>query len=351
MIRKPVPSARHRRLSAQLLRAWRVSLPTADWQAVGTATLRADAETQLLFGAQRKPGQTLLRVSSPPLQGTANHSYSIVELITDDMPFLVDTLYLALSEAGYGVQLISHPILGAVRGANGRLLHFRERRGGHAPISESWQYLRIDRVPGAQELAKLRTRLLAALVDVRYACEGWQAMRQAALAVREQLERQPPPLPAAVVAESAALLAYMEDNHFTFLGFRRSRLKRRADGPHLEAMPGTALGIMRTHPPGDLVPLRAKRELLVVTKANLRSTVHRPGYLDYIVVKAYDRRGRLTGEAQFLGLMDLEHLPRRSAHRAADAAQGGARDRRVPLSARRATTASGWSDPRQPAAR
>ncbi len=127
-------------------------------------------------------------------------------------------------------------------------------------------------------------------------------MRKAALSVREQLLRQPPPLPAAVVAESAALLEYMEDNHFTFLGFRRTRLRRRANGPHLEAIPGSALGIMRTRPPGDLVPLRAKRELVVVTKANRRSTVHRPGYLDYVVVKEFDRRGRITGEAQFLGL-------------------------------------------------
>ena len=59
---------------------------------------------------------------------------------------------------------------------------------------------------------------------------------------------------------------------------------------------------MRALPPAQLVPLRAKRELLVVTKANRRSTVHRPGYLDCIIIKEFDRRGRLAGEAQFLGL-------------------------------------------------
>ena len=299
---RPIPSARNRRLAAQLLRAWRSSLPAAEWQAVGATNLRAAAESQLQFGARRRPRQALLRVTSPPVDPGAGRSYSVVELVTDDMPFLVDTLHLALGEAGYGVQLISHPILGAVRGANGRLLHFRERRGASAPTSESWQYLRIDRVPGAHECAALRARLLSALQDVRYACEGWQAMRKTAVQVREQLLRHPPPLPAALVAESAALLAYMEDNHFTFLGFRRSRLRHRVDGPHLEAIPGTALGIMRARPPGDLVPLRAKRELLVVTKANRRSTVHRPGYLDCIVVKEFDGRGRMTGEAQFLGL-------------------------------------------------
>jgi len=172
MNNRPISSARQHRLTAQLLRAWRVSLPAAEWQAVGMAKLRTAAEAQLAFGARRRPRKTLLRVSSPPMDDAAARSYSVVELITDDMPFLVDTLYLTLGQAGYGVQLISHPILGAVRGANGRLLHFRERRRGSAPISESWQYLRIDRVAGAHECAGLRAKLLAALLDVRYACEG-----------------------------------------------------------------------------------------------------------------------------------------------------------------------------------
>ena len=297
-----VTSVRHRRLSSGLLRAWRAGLPAEEWRAAGAASLRAAAESQLQFGARRAPRQTLLRVFSPRVDPGSGPGFSVVELITDDMPFLVDTLNLALSEAGFSVRLIAHPILGAVRGANGRLLHFRERRTTSAPVSESWQYLRIDRIAGAPECAALRVRLAAALRDVRHACEDWQAMRQAALAVREQLLRQPPPFPAAAVAESAALLAYMEDNHFTFLGFRRSRLRRRADGPHLEPIRGTALGIMRSLPPVGLMPLRAKRELLIVTKANRRSTVHRPGYLDYVIIKEFDRRGRLAGEAQFLGL-------------------------------------------------
>ncbi len=289
-------------LTARLLRAWRTSLPPDEWRAAGAAELRLAAETQLRFGARRAPRQTLLRVTSPPLVPGAGSSHSVVELITDDMPFLVDTLNLALSEAGHSVQFIAHPIMGAVRGAGGRLLRFGERGGARTPVSESWQYLRIDRVAGAQEAAAIRTRLLAALSDVRQACECWPAMRQAARGLREQLERRRPPFPAAVVAESAALLAYMEDNHFTFLGFHRTRLKRGAGGARLVPIAGTELGIARNLPPAALASLQATRELLVVTKANHRSTVHRPGYLDCVTVKEYDARGRLTGEAQFLGL-------------------------------------------------
>ena len=66
MSRPRATSARQRRLAAGLLRAWRASLPQAEWRAVGAASLRAAAESQLLVGARRAPRQTLLRVYSPP---------------------------------------------------------------------------------------------------------------------------------------------------------------------------------------------------------------------------------------------------------------------------------------------
>ena len=293
---------RHRQLATRLLRAWRASLPPGDWRAAGAPTLRAAAEAQLQFGARRAPQQTLVRVSSPPHPSGRGHSYSVVELVTDDMPFLVDTLGLALSESGHNIQLIAHPILNAVRGAGGRLLGFGERRGAHVPVSESWQYLRIDRIATEQEAAALQERLRAALADVRHACNDWAAMRQAARDLCEQLRERSPPFPPAVVRESEALLAYMEDNHFTFLGFRRSRLKRGPGGARLVPIAGSGLGIVRNMPPSPPAPLQAAHELLVVTKANHRSTVHRAGYLDVVAVKEYDARGRLRGEAQFRGL-------------------------------------------------
>ncbi|MGH8253073.1 MAG: hypothetical protein ACRES2_03475, partial [Steroidobacteraceae bacterium] len=294
--------SRHRQLATRLLRAWRSSLPPGDWRSAGALPLRAAAEAQLRFGALRQPRQALLRVSNPPLAAGRGHSYSVVELVTDDMPFLVDTLGIVLAEAGYNVQLIAHPILGAVRGAGGRLLRFGQRRGAHAPVNESWQYLRIDRVTTEKEADALQARLRSALADVRHACTDWPSMRQAARGICEQMRANRSPFPAAVVRESAALLEYMEDNHFTFLGFRRSRVRRGRGGARLVPITGSELGVVRNMPPPPLAPLQAAHELLVVTKSNHRSTVHRPGYLDVIAVKEFDARGRLRGEAQLRGL-------------------------------------------------
>src|SRR6267142_1628127 len=83
---------RQPQLTARLLRAWRNDLPEADWAAAGANTLRAAAAAQLRFGRRRAPRETLLRVSNPRPEDAPDGSYSVVELITDDMPFLVDTL-------------------------------------------------------------------------------------------------------------------------------------------------------------------------------------------------------------------------------------------------------------------
>jgi len=306
----PALTERQRQLTARLLRAWRHSLPAAAWRAVDAGALRAAASEQLRFGSRRRRGQTLLRVYHPPAAGGAGAGFTVVELITDDMPFLVDTLSMSLTEAGYAVQFIAHPIMAAVRAVDGRLLKLgdqaRRPAAAAVPLNESWQYLRIDPIADPQECAALRARLWSALADVRRACGDWQAMRRAALAVRAQLLRQRRSGPRATIEECAALLAYMEDNHFTFLGFERVRRPRAGRG---SVVPASRLGILRTRERGraaalDLAPAPRRRapEPLLVTKANRRSTVHRPGHLDCVVVREFDPRGRPAGEARFYGL-------------------------------------------------
>src|SRR5882672_1312850 len=307
MVRSAAASAtvnRQPRLSARLLRAWRADLPAADWVAAGAIALRAAAAAQLRFGRRRAPRETLLRVSNPRPEDAPDGSYSVVELITDDMPFLVDTLTMSLAETGHAVQLIAHPILQVVRGRSGRLLRMGERRAAQTPRNESWQYLRIDRIADEQERGALRARLLAALADVRSACEDWQAMRRAARELCAPLSQRLSPLAPAIAAEAAALLAYMEDNHFTFLGSQRYRLRR---GTRLEAVAGSGLGILRSARRGRARAAEptiqpGRREVLAISKSDRRSTVHRPGYLDCVAVRDFDRRGRLLGETQFLGL-------------------------------------------------
>ena len=302
-------AALDRSWSAELLRAWKDSVPNEEWQRLDQPALRADCAAQLEFGRQRRREQTLLRVLCDP--DASAGAYSAVQLITDDMPFLVTTLSMTLTQAGFPAQIIIHPILHVQRDAGGRLLRLDRDLEGDGGRHESWQYLRIDRVADAVECQQLQRRLLLALADVRRACKDWMRMRNEVLRLCADISRNPPPLHADVIAESRALLQYMESHHFTFLGYRESALHRHGRKLELLPVPGTGLGLLRRRrrqardggvPTANIEQALRSTDLLIITKANMRSTVHRHGYLDYIGIKRFDARGRPIGEARILGL-------------------------------------------------
>ena len=126
------------------------------------------------------------------------------------------------------------------------------------------------------------------------------------------LERARLPVPKSHASEARALLSWMHDGHFVFLGYRYYRLKRGRSRDALVRDAGSGLGILReaagrkTPPPivltGHLRRQARVAELLVLTKANTASTVHRGSYLDYVGVKTFDAQGNVTGEHRFLGL-------------------------------------------------
>jgi glutamate dehydrogenase len=311
---RQVPARASRaQLTTSLLRAWKASVPSEEWQGSDQQTLRLACAEQLKFGQRRRRNQTLLRVIGSP--AGAQGAYSVIELIIEDMPFLIDTLSMTLTQLSLSAQMIVHPILrlwregdGSVRSMEPEIDAARDAQGG---VRESWQYWRIDRISDQADCEHLRQRLLTALVDVRHACRDWMRMRNSVLKLCADIARHPPPLAADVIAESRALLQYMENHHFTFLGYRENRMTRGKDGPVLEPVPDTALGLLRRRLPGgrdrgvvasNIRRALRSRELLIITKANHRSTVHRPGYLDYIGVKRFDDQGHAIGEALILGL-------------------------------------------------
>jgi glutamate dehydrogenase len=221
---------------------------------------------------------------------------------------------MLLNAAGFTIHVTVHPVLKARRDPSGRLTAVLARDSeAEAARDESLIHFEIDRETEPQILADLEKRIRAALRDVRSAVRDWRAMKTKALEVCARLKETPPPLDSANVTESIAFLEWMAEDHFTFLGYRQYRLIRSDDKRLLQAITGTGLGILRRGSrkrPEEFKPGAAEEyrkqsrsgELLVLTKASSRSTVHRPTYLDYVGVKTFDEKGRLSGEHRFLGL-------------------------------------------------
>jgi glutamate dehydrogenase len=274
--------------------------------------LAAAAADHLRFGSARRTGQPLVRVFNPTERENGwTSTHTVVEVVTDDMPFLVDSLAMVLSDCGLALHMMVHPVLHVVRDRAGRLKGCSDdQTRGARP--ESWQHVEIDRTTDPARLEDVRTRILAVLADVRLAVRDWEAMSAKALELSRSVGAGLPGVGRAECAEASAFLAWLTEHHFTFVGYREYKLERGTTSDRLLPVAGSGLGVLSTGPgrPKPRVAVlrgearRMAREAapLIVTKANSVSTVHRATYLDYVGVKIFDARGRVTGERRFIGL-------------------------------------------------
>lgn len=280
-------------------------------QGRGSATLLAlaTAHWRLLDAAPDAMGGRI-RVFNPTLaEDGFDSEHTVIQMVHDDMPFLVDSVTMAINRSGRMVHWIVHPLLAVERDANAKvksaLLARQDAQASH-PIS-SLILVECDRILLAADRQQLATELSQVLRDVRAAVSDWAPMLKHLQTVRETSSRSP--LSVKGQQEGVEFLHWLEAQHFTFLGARDYQLERDEDGVNLVAVPESGLGVLRGEPktPVSRLPLDALEfldsdQLVLVTKAMTRATVHRPAWLDCLSVKRYDESGKVIGEARFLGL-------------------------------------------------
>ncbi|MFM1966329.1 MAG: hypothetical protein RL134_2054 [Actinomycetota bacterium] len=283
-------------------------VPSEDIASRRPADLLGAMVSHVELGAERPAGTARVRVHTPTEDADGwSCGGPVVEIVTDDMPFLVDSVAAELTRLGRSLRLVIHPILTVQRDVTGSLQAIASDGPG---TRESWIHAEISR--GGVSAAEIESALRRVLRDVREAVEDWPRMRATALETADRLDEDPPVgIAADQTAEAAALLRWVADDNFTFLGYREYDLVSEDGRDRLRAVPGTGLGILRSDPDltgtstylSEPVAARAREpRILVLTTANSRSTVHRASYLDYIGVKRFDDAGRVIGERRFLGI-------------------------------------------------
>ncbi len=272
--------------------------------------------SHLQLGEVREPGRAKLRIFSPtPGEDGWWSRHSVIHVVNDDMPFLVDSTSLEINRQGVTLHLIVHPIFAVKRDAQGKLESIAPAsHAGPGTVRESWMHVEIDRLLDDEQRDALAAGILRVLGDVRAAVGDWRAMLAKLHEAIAELEHAPAGLPPATVAESRAFLQWVADDHMTLLGYRLHDLVQDAGHEALQLVTGSGLGLLRENaqeklsasfsalPPQARALARSPLPVLVVTKANTRSTVHRAGYTDYIGVKRYNARGEVIGEHRFIGL-------------------------------------------------
>jgi glutamate dehydrogenase len=282
--------------------------PADDLAHYGADQLADFAERSWALLQERKPGTPKIRFEpAPGMQGL-----DVLEIINDDMPFLVDSVLGELNARGLDIRLLVHPVFTVERDDGGKLVAFKGTRRGHAS-RESFIHIHIE---GAAEPA-LRTEIVRTiegiLADVRVCVQDWQPMLARANEVTAELRANPPPLPAEEIAEGVQFLQWLAADNFTLLGARDYAFTE--DGNALEPLFDTSLGLLRDPDmrllrrgnqlvafTPEILEFLKEPKLLIVTKAAVRSRVHRRVNLDYIGVKRFDRNGKPIGECRFCGL-------------------------------------------------
>jgi glutamate dehydrogenase len=266
----------------------------------------------------RPQGTAKVKVFTPTLEehGWSAGGHTVAEIAVDDMPFLVDSASMVIAENGLALHLLVHPQFVVRRDLTGVLQEVIDDEGAndeeHGLLRESWMHLEIDRIADPAEHRRLESALQSVLSDVREAVEDWPKMHEKAVSIAESLDANELPVSEGEVEEARELLEWLADEHFTFLGYREYAFTMKGDVGMLTPVAGTGLGILRRDPkldgeppvlPPEVSARARERKLLILTKANSRSTVHRSSYLDYVGLKEFDESGEPIAERRFLGLL------------------------------------------------
>ncbi|ASQ45978.1 NAD-glutamate dehydrogenase [Legionella clemsonensis] len=269
---------------------------------------------------QREPDETKIRIYNPDFERHGwQTTHTVVEIITEDMPFLVDSLRMVINRLGLVSHLIMH--MGGLRlqrNKNNQVtaIYPRKKEGDvdvDGVLTEAAIFIEIDRQTDPSILEDLHNNFERVLEDNRVVVKDWLAMRKKVREAIAELDQVSSVLDPAEVEETKAFLNWIEDHHFTFLGVRDYELVQRGQETILQPLPNTGLGVLRqsmskssARSISAMTPEAREHTLssriLVMSKTNTEATVHRRAYTDYIGIKRFNKKGQVIGERRIIGL-------------------------------------------------
>jgi len=313
-------SAGNAKIVSQFIHGYYGNVPPSDLVHDTPESLFGAALAHWNLAAIRKPGQAILRVYNPNQKENGwDCNHTVIEIVNDDMPFLVDSITSELSRQELTVHLLVHPVIGVSRGKDGKRTGLvsvtkPSTKSSKDGLNESYMYLQVTQQSG-KRLQEIHKGLDNVIRDVRAAVEDWVEMRQNMSALVVELDQAPKGVAGEDVSEAQDFLRWAHDDHFTFLGYREydfigngkaaSVIVNRQSGKGVLRKPSVVLfrelQNIASMPP-ELHAFVRQGDLLIVNKADAISSVHRPVHMDSISIKRYDAKGKVIGQRVFVGL-------------------------------------------------
>ncbi|MGW6935711.1 NAD-glutamate dehydrogenase [Lentzea sp. NPDC054927] len=303
---------------ADLIRLFYRHVPAEEVNDDDPVDLVGAVRSNYQLAESRVPGRAAVRILNPT-RGSDGWQcpVTVVQVVTDDMPYLVDSVASELTRGGVQVQRVVHPIVvvrrDPVTGERTEVLPTADPADPPADaLAESWMNIEVDLITDPDRARELESRLLTVLTDVREVVEDTERMVSTALQLAEELGKDS----AEDTTDGSKLLKWLADGHFTFMGYRQYELVQEDGEPALRAVLASGLGVLRQ----DSLAARSltagpdngaqalSPDLLVLTQASAQSSVHRSVYPYYVGVKTFDEEGNVSGEHRFLGIFSTTAL-------------------------------------------
>lgn len=311
-----IPKAKNTKAFRQFVRLFYETVSLDDMQTIGQDNLIPAAYSAWNFAESHKTGSIKINVYNPdPIKDKWATPFTVIEILNNDRPFLVDSVLGEISALGHKVHVLIHPLYVAERTKAGKRTDLKGLNSKTVDGNvESFIQIHVEAILSADERKALKENLMLVLEDTRLAVIDWPFMRGKAAKILSDLHSNPPPVSKEEVNQTREFLEWMIHDKFTFLGYRRYDYKGSGKNLKIALKRNSALGIARhakskamdNEKGGALSPeVKAflnEPSLLMITKTTKTSTVHRRVLLDSVGIKIYDEKGNVTGEHRFFGL-------------------------------------------------
>ncbi|OHX11369.1 glutamate dehydrogenase [Chromobacterium sphagni] len=284
----------------------------ADLRQFSSLDLFGAAMAHYEFAGKRSAGQVKCRIYNPDFERDGWQStHTVIEVVNDDMPFLIDSITMLLSRYNLNLHLLVHPVLSVGRDKSGALQAIKRTEDRSLPL-ESLIHVQIDRISDAALLQQLETELKRVMADIRLVVSDEPKMREVLADIGKDLAKLKGER-AAEAKEAVAFLEWMAARNFLFMGYCDYDLVRRDGKDSLKIVKHSGLGILQDQGdkeysasfeqlPQELRELAHLPQLIILNKSQTRSIIHRPAYVDFVGIKRFNDKGEVLGERRFLGL-------------------------------------------------
>ena len=264
------------------------------------------------LGCNRAPKEVKIEVFNPTLEHHGWQTpHTVIQIVISDMPFLIDTIKMQIDKLGYSLHyLINLAGIKITRDATGDIANIDQKSSGSS--KEEFLAFEISHQNEDEVITHLTESIAEVLNDVVMCVEDWGKMKQCMEKSIADISNLTTGFEQKEVSETISFLQWMLE-YFTFVGVREYVAKGTKDDKALHLVKGSSLGVLRDDSdsqltrlysdlPPDTKKLALSKQMLMISKTNTPSTIHRPAYTDLIGVKKFNSSGNVIGETRFVGL-------------------------------------------------